>query len=243
MTLKQKLLKLYEKNKLPLVVHAHSKAAAETLAMIILESDLISQGIVKYVVLHFGALGGAHLGDQMGSVIGPASRLIGGIHSLKSEQIDKAIRARINNLDPQVRHKISSRVFYVIGSKPHMQVNGKYRVLGRILEEDFGLKNDGLLAKSDMYLEGFGTVLADLIADHTELYLAARGISKSGTVEGKRAFTFALLKNSLSLPEPKYSPSTRDPIPTPGIRPPSLTRGQICLRFFQQVRKFSPPKI
>jgi hypothetical protein len=35
MTLKQKLLKLYEKNKLPLVVHAHSKAAAASVMLII----------------------------------------------------------------------------------------------------------------------------------------------------------------------------------------------------------------
>lgn len=196
--LRDQFLKLYEAHdRLPLVVIGHSKGGLESLATVIWDLDLIQKGIIQDVIAIQSPLRGNSFTDEM---VNPflqcvecvTSKIYGGPRSLKTKNIRAVIEDSLAKLTAKQKKLLSSRVHYVISSKPRNEMS---RILYQISEmtNHENREFDGLVMKKDMWIPGFGNVLMDLVADHVELLFEPHWVIGETSVAKAKKFTTDLL--------------------------------------------------
>lgn len=227
---RKELLRLWEKGgRKPLVLMGHSKGGVEVLAAVLKYPELIEQGVVERVVAMEAPLRRVVSGDH-GNLL-PKLPGISGLRSLTSEEVERAIRGRILELkkeNPRLAAEISGRVFYLI-SKQDPKIQGPLlRPVGIFLEKQFHLKNDGLVALSEQHIPGFGRTLAELDANHLELFVADPKMANLTHPRKPKAATLALAHQVLK--------EELDPIPVGSVSvlkaPPRLGPIQTCAALF-----------
>lgn len=202
--LRDQFLKLYEANdRLPLVIIAHSKGGLESLATVIWDLDLIQKGIVQDVIAIQSPLRGNSLVDEMANpflkcVECAVSKFYEGPRSLKSKNIQELIEGSIAKLTTKQRQLLSSRVHYVISSKPRDQMSRILYQLSTLTDYE-GKEFDGFVMKKDMWIPGIGNVLMDLVADHVELLFESNWVIGETSAETSQKFTLDLLTRWSSL--------------------------------------------
>ncbi len=196
--LRDQFLKLYEANdRLPLVVIGHSKGGLESLATVIWDLDLIKKGIVQDVITIQSPLRGNSLADEM---VNPllkcvecvASTFYEGPRSVRTINIRVLIEDSIAKLTKPQKKLLSSRVHYVISSKPRDQMSRILYQLSSMTDHE-NKEFDGFVMKKDMWIPGFGNVLMDLVADHVELLFESHWMIGEVPTEKSKKFTLDLL--------------------------------------------------
>ena len=176
-----------------LVVVAHSKGAAETLAYAISHSTFVRRH-VKAIFLVQGAMGGSRIADYLrGGATEPDSRvddhtvnlfkMMSRIGKFLDPILDQGLTtlttSHMHQLFDDLLHKnvsgaksISDRIFYVTSHRRAKENSGLLLVMGTYLSAYYG-DSDGLILEPDQVLTGIGTPLISVNADHASLLVAS----------------------------------------------------------------------
>jgi pimeloyl-ACP methyl ester carboxylesterase len=198
----------YEGGEKPVVVMGHSKGGLEVLATLLAYPDLVTKGIVANAVLIQAPIGGNTLLDQRG-LIGrlyakALSIPLASFRSLMTPGINSIISDRIEELTASKAElrAVSRVVRYVISHKEVEESGAAIRAASKVIPHQ--IPNDGLVAKMDMWIPGFGTILGDLYIDHLEVVLgkSVRFIAENVERARVRAFTKSLIINLMKSRNP-----------------------------------------
>lgn len=225
--LKETFEALYRKNGLPLIVVGHSKGGLESVSTVIEHPSLVGKVIKKVVAVQsplcactagdFGykiaflvqnltpkvvKSAVAHIGNKrdftkkIGYVVGGNGGL-----SLTSDEIKALTVDKINLLSKDDATKLSENIMYIVSEKSIKEQAPLLRGTAHIIGKK--VRNDGLVAESEMSIPGFGKIIGTMYADHTELAaLEMAGISR-GNIEKNRAFILSVATNVLTELDPK----------------------------------------
>lgn len=170
----------------PLILIGHSKGCAELLAGALQNNRFILEK-TKAVILIQGAIGGSPVADLMEKGLTDEdwktapeeSRMIsnaikaawafdslvgGGIRSLTTA-MGKIL---VDMASKWSGYELSKKIFYVVSHKDPKKMKYPMSTVGQYLQMKFG-NSDGALLTKDQFVPGFGTVLMDVDADHTDL--------------------------------------------------------------------------
>ncbi|CAN5449879.1 hypothetical protein BH10BDE1_BH10BDE1_06970 [soil metagenome] len=192
----------------PVVVMGHSKGGLETLATLLKYPELVTEGIVANAILIQAPVGGNTLLDQrglLGRLYAKALSLPAeAFRSLRTPGINAIVAERIEELtDSKAELRAVSRVVrYVISHKEVEDSGAGIRLASQFLPHK--IPNDGLVAKIDMWIPGFGTILGDLYIDHLEVMLgkSVRFVADNVERARVRAFTKSLILNLMKSRNP-----------------------------------------
>lgn len=176
-----------------LVFIGHSKGALELLLMSLNHLDFIKKR-VRAVFLLQGAIGGSPIADYLAgeTVEGaldklnwwqrPAFELLmvpgSGVRTMFSEGLHSLTRRNARALwrdiwlGEEEQRLLKERLFFICSKKKPRGDLSLLDVLGQYIYVNFG-ENDGLVLLEDQYIEYFGTRLATLTANHSDLVLRA----------------------------------------------------------------------
>jgi pimeloyl-ACP methyl ester carboxylesterase len=192
----------------PVIVIGHSKGALEVFATLLKYPDLVTEGIVANPILMQGPIGGNTLIDQrglLGRLFAKALSLpTEAFRSLQTPGINAIVADRIEELTESKAElrAVSKAVRYVISHKEVQDSGSGIQLASKVLPHK--IPNDGLVAKQNMWIPGFGTVLGDLYIDHLEVVLGRSVGFVADNVERARvrAFTKSLILNLLKSRNP-----------------------------------------
>ena len=184
----------------PVMLFGHSKGGLESLALVLKYPELIRDGIVANVTLIQAPIGGNSLADEsrlLTRLTARALRLAPGFHSLQTVGINSLIKDKIDKLRPEDLRLVSRAVRYVVSHKDSADASFVIHAVTRALGHQ--PKNDLLVAKSDMWIPGFGTILGSLYINHFEVVMgrAIPLIAENLTYDYVRAFTESMIVNLL----------------------------------------------
>ncbi len=194
----------------PVVLIGHSKGGLESLATVLAHPELIREGVVANVVTVQSPIGGNALGDQSGTVARLLARAIAlsspSFRSLQTEGIRSVIADRISEMSESEKadyRLVSRAVRYVISHKDVADSSLGIQKLAKLASP--AILNDGLVAKQDMWIPGFGTILGELYLDHLEAVVGrpVSGVVESFYADRVRAFTTSLVLNLMKSRNPK----------------------------------------
>jgi hypothetical protein len=182
----------------PLIIIGHSKGGLETLATLLAYPQFVEQGIVSQAILVQSPLMGNAFNDRQGLVGRTISNFLSvspGHFSLGTAEINSMIEDRIDRLPRTTRSRLSRAVSYVVSSEAPERHSRALRLSNRALKIDIDF--DGLVAKLDMWIPNFGTVIGDLKADHIEYVLGKELLlGERFDPEKIKAFTTSLVLNA-----------------------------------------------
>lgn len=197
---RERILRTYrESGGKPVVIFGHSKGGLETLATLLAYPELVTEGIVANAVLIQAPVGGNTLFDQrgpLGRILALALSIpVASFRSLLTPGINSIVADRIREMtESKAEWRAVSRVVrYVISHKAVEDSGAGIRAASYVLPHQ--VPNDGLVAKMDMWIPGFGTILGDLYIDHLEVVLgkSVRFIADNVERARVRAFTKSLM--------------------------------------------------
>ncbi|MBX9765808.1 MAG: hypothetical protein K2X47_00935 [Bdellovibrionales bacterium] len=187
----RQFFRLHRKSKRKLIVIAHSRGGAETLGAVFKYPKLLEE-VVEKVILIQSALGGSPLADYVsGKEKKELSAQIPAVHQARfrataaagkisnlyiskgtqslTRQKMAAFWARIfSNADPTTIQLADKKINYIVSFKDPSKMASLVDATGWYLQTSYG-PNDGMILLRHQYLDGFGTLLATLNADHTDL--------------------------------------------------------------------------
>lgn len=186
----------------PVVLIGHSKGGLESLATVLQHPELVREGVVANVVTVQSPIGGNALGDQSGPLARILAQVISlaspSFRSLQTAGIRSVIADRIDQMSEAEKsdYRMISRVVrYVISHKEAVDSSIGIQKLAKLASPT--IQNDGLVAKQDMWIRGFGTILGELYLDHLEGVVGRRvpSVVENFQIERIRAFTTSLVLN------------------------------------------------
>ena len=202
-SLRHAVLETYHRNGgRPVVLIGHSKGGLESLATVLEHPELVRNGIVANVVTIQSPIGGNALGDQSGTVARLLSKVIAlsspSFRSLQTNGIREVIADRIDLMSENEKadyRAVSRAVRYVISHKATADSSLGIQRLANLASP--AVLNDGLVAKQDMWIRGFGTILGELYIDHLEAVVGrvVPGVVESFHADRVRGFTKSLVLN------------------------------------------------
>ena len=201
----------------PVVLVGHSKGGSDALLAVMRHPELVLSGKVDRVVSIQGAIGGSPVAEELeridpdGYLPGLASISTTGSREVFRDQL-AALR---RDLPPGDFERLSSRIFYVRGAVSRSSLSMELRPTHRLL--DRYSPNDGLVVASDQKLDGIGTDLGVVDADHAALTVA--GLLSSSTTDYRRGFMRALAGDVLAprIPPPSAAAGRAGRGDTPGF--------------------------
>jgi hypothetical protein len=207
----------------PIIEIGHSKGGLESVALVLENPELSHYGIIKRVVPIQAPLVGCYLADLSGNFLhidGSIARRISvldGARSLRSCEIEETIQKKLNSLSPDDREAISNSLLYVTSRQEYQETARLWSVGTRVMNNINVKESDGLVATKQMWIPGFGRVLGELQADHTELLLSASGFNRliglTSSAKGKaEAFATSLaieILQDIRASEAKGAPGRR----------------------------------
>lgn len=183
----------------PLILIGHSKGGLEALATLLAYPQFVENKIVaSAIIVQSPLLGNAYIDRQgfAGRIFSHALELSPGHYSLSTTEVKKVISDEIEKLPPKTRATLSRAVKYVVGSVPPEQFSRALKISSYALRID--VEYDGLVAKHDMWISDFGTVIGDLKTDHLEHVLGKEiFLGEKYNAKKVEAFTMALVLHAL----------------------------------------------
>lgn len=200
----------YQQSGLPLIVIAHSKAAAEVLYLALTQPSLLVEGRVNRIVLVQAAVGGSVLAMQPAG--NPVSATVFWLYQRGLESMvpvstkslmERAYRTLLLDHPVAVAEFLSSRIYYVRSRAAEPSLSPAVRLLqltcppsliDALREEE----NDGVLTTSEQLFPLIGRDLGVIEADHVSLFIQRLG---NLTAPHRRGFVRSILV-AVSMPSP-----------------------------------------
>ena len=211
--LAEKFIEIYQSGgEKPLILIGHSKGGLEVLATILAFPQFVENKIVSTAILvQAPLLGNAFLDRQgfAGKLVSTALGFSPGHHSLSTNEINKVISGQLEKLPSKTRATLSRAVKYVVSEQAPEQFSRALKISSLATKID--IEYDGLVAKHDMWLTDFGTVIGDLKADHLE-YVLGKETFLGDKYNPKKvgAFTMALVLHALRSRNSSHASEYRD---------------------------------
>lgn len=191
----------YESGRRPVIITGHSKGGLEVVATLLAYPELVTSGMIANAILVQAPIGANTLFDQRGLIGRLFAKALSipfsAFGSLQTPNIKALVGDRIEELTQSKAdlRAVSRVVRYVISHKEVEDSGVGIRAVSKVLAHQ--VPNDGLVAKMDMWIPGFGTILGDLYVDHLEVVLgkSLRFVADNVERARVRAFTKSLFIN------------------------------------------------
>lgn len=154
----------------PLLIFAHSKGGVETLLFLLKNPHFIDKNIIHRAILIQAPLRGTPVADIGSEFTRKYLRYWGGPDSMRSDYIQPLFDrefAKFNRKRTDI-DAIGSHVYYLRSSKERDFTNILIRACHWSIK-DFG-PSDGVVVTRDQLIDGFGTDLGIMHADHGDLF-------------------------------------------------------------------------